>query len=133
MRTYLPYKYEIRWRLEYLNKRVSYGMWTNPADEKDVSNQASAQDRTGLIYACIEVKNFSNRRSKVIVRCPMADYIQHRWIAFSPSPTISLEGAVVLPKVIQGMTLVTRDEKVHVFVDGTIKREPMRELRNNYG
>ena len=132
--SYVPIKYFIRPALEFLNQRRWYGMWSNPADTDDKANLISAQDRAGLLFACIDVKNVHTREIKTVVRCTRADYVRHSWVVCAPSPSLNLKGAVKLNyKIVQGITLVTRDEKVTIFVDGTIKREPMTEPRSNYG
>lgn len=132
--TYVPRKYRIRPALEFLKGRRWYGMWDNPPATDDVANLISAQDRAGLVYACIDVKNWVTKEVKTVVRCARADYVQHRWVFCAPSPSIGLKGGVRLNNAfVQGLTIVTRDEKVTIFVDGSIKREPMNEARNHYG
>lgn len=114
---------DVRWRLEYSNKPAKFGMWNNPG--VDTYSYASFQDRDGLVYACIEVKDIVTRQLKVLARCSAADYEQHRWIAAAPMPLkssgLKVEGGV------QGMTLVTRDQKLHVYKDGLVKIEKMEE------
>lgn len=132
--SYVPVKYRIRPALEFLKGRRWYGMWDNPAEVDDPKNLISAQDRAGLLFACIDVKNWVTKEVKTVVRCARADYVQHRWVFCAPSPCLGLRGGVKLQrKIVQGLTIVTRDEKVTIFVDGSIKREPMNEARNTYG
>lgn len=112
----------VRWRLEYCNKPAKFGLWNQ--EGPDAYAQAISQDRDGLVYACVEIKELNTRKIKVLARCSAADYVCHRWIVATPATG---GGKVKVQGGVQGMSLVTRDQKLHVFRDGFVKIEEMKE------
>lgn len=125
---YLDEKWLLRWKFIYnFPKKPKYGMWSQHLDS-DPATRASF-NKDGAIFASIEAKNKITNELKEIVGCPIADYLEHRWIAATPAPTLNLQGAMKLTGSIHGMTLVTRDWKYHVHCDGSVYKEPMREAR----
>lgn len=126
---YVDKNFNLRWKLYYVNKPPKFGMWDLGLE--DPATKASMQCRDGLVMAAIEAKNIRTKEIKIIVECSAADYVEHRWIAAAPSPTtapipIEVEGAI------QGMTLVTRDNKFHVYACGRLFKAPMDERSTNY-
>ena len=128
---YLDNNLELRWRLDYINKPPKMGMWSKSL-HNDPHTLASCQDRGGLVTASIESKNRQTRKIKTEIICYAADYVQHRWIAATWAPTASGFGSASLQGSINGMTLVTRDFKVHVMIDGTILKQKMNERSSTY-
>lgn len=129
-KNYIDNKYDLRWRLDYHNKPPKMGMWCKSKHD-DPYTLASCQDRGGLITASIEAKERTTRKIKTMIICSASDYVQHRWIAAGPAPTAKF-GVATIEGSINGMTLVTRDFKVHVLIDGTIIKQKMNERRSTY-
>lgn len=132
VKTYCPYNFDLRWKFIYINKPAKFGQWCRPAYM--AGEKASEQSRHGLACAMIEAKDLRTRQISILAECAAANYLEHRWIAALPVPALGLKGRTVKGEGgIQGMSLITLDEKIHIYVDGKIVREPMNERATNYG
>lgn len=105
----------LRWRYEYHNRPTKYGQWNRHGDRPE--DQAWAQTKEGLAYACIEGKNFKTRELKIFARCAADNFINFQWIAAVSTP-LRIHGSVKRPGRILGLMLVSRDEYLSVFNHG---------------
>jgi hypothetical protein len=106
----------LRWRFEYSDgKPPKYGQWDRHGDF--ASDQAWSQDKTNLLYACIEAKGSTSREVKVIHRCPGADFVNFNWIATASAP-LNLKGSITpIPRIV-GLMLIDRKQKHQFFSSG---------------
>ncbi len=130
MRKHCCYAFELRSVLIYANKPIKRGQWSTVED--DVRCMASAQCRDGLVSAGIEAKNRTTREIKMICTIPAAQYIEHRVIMATGAPLNPGQG-VKLNGSFHGMTLVTWDQKVDFYIDGTSKIIVNDERTAQYG
>ena len=131
VKTYCDYHFDLRWKLIYINKPPKFGQWCRPASI--AGEKASEQNRDGLAYAMIESKDLRTRKISILAECKAVDYIEHRWIAALPVPVSMLKHTNVSGQGgIQGMSLIARDFKMHIHVDGKIYKEAMTERNSNY-
>lgn len=114
---------DLRWRIEYHTggPRAGFWNWPGPGGERP-DGRASMQPKDGIKRVLIEAKDRAGRATTVKAECPGHDWIEVKWIACAP-----IKVGTHAP-VIQGMTLVSRHEKIHVYVDGSVRREPRRTV-----
>ena len=131
VKVYCDYHFDLRWGLIYSNKPPKYGQWCKPASL--AGEKASEQNRDGLACAIIEGKDLRTRKTIVLAECKASDYVQHRWIAALGVPISMLKHTTIKGEgCVQGMSLITIDEKIHIHVDGNVYREAMNERSSNY-
>lgn len=117
----IPFARLVRWRFDYFDhKRTKTGQWCRPGELQ--SDMAAFQSKENLRRACIEVKEALSARTYVLVECDGADFVNFAWVAGSPVGSAlngSLKQERTLRSQIVGLTLVTRDLKVTVLIDGS--------------
>lgn len=127
---YVPFACDVRWHLDWNCRPAKYGAWTDAGNCP--STTAWLQPKDGLVRACITGRNRVTRMTYSLAECDGHEFIEFRWIAAFPTP-MRLKGplarGVKCIGGIQGLTLVTADEKLHAYVDGTVVREPNFERR----
>jgi hypothetical protein len=121
--------YRLRWRFEFLNgKPTKTGVWDATSDLPQDS--AWAVNKDGLAYAIIEGECRHTFEMKRLFVCEAAEYVSMQWEAYAKSPSLGLKpihGAMKLRANIAGLSILTREEKVTCWVNGTISREQLSE------
>lgn len=127
--SYVEYLYDVRWRLEYLDRPAKAGLWTWPGEEKNVEGKAWLQPKEGLARCIVEARCRFTKKYVVLAECAGQDFIEFRWMAAGSIPVGAggVGGSVTFGPGIQGMTLVSRNEKVHAYLNGKVMREPNEE------
>lgn len=125
---YAEHVFDLRWRMYWTNRESRKGAWCDPGRADDVGTKAWMQPKENLARAVIEGRN---RKSQLIV--PFADidgqdFIEFRWISAANVPLGSFGGAKLkIFGAIQGMTLVSRNEKISVYINGNVVRAENNE------
>ena len=86
---------------------------------------AAFRNAEGLIRASIEAEDVVTNEIHTVVECDGPDYCNFQWIAAA----FGLSGGYV--KVI-GISLISRDERCSVFVDGSTKIEKRTETDKKF-
>lgn len=124
----IPFARMVRWRFDYHDgKPTKVGMWCRPAELQ--SDMAAFQDKTNLRRAAIEVKEALTAKVYPLVECDGPEFVNFEWAAGSPL-AVSLNKPIGEQKLyhqIIGLTMVTRELRVTVHIDGS---EPKVELRS---
>lgn len=122
-------KYWLRWRFDYSDGKPSkVGGWLNPGDEKNQHMLAYMQSKENLLRACVEVKNIETNCVAPYAECEGQDFCTFEWVARAAMPAF-FKGSVqiggnVYGSAVVGLTLVSRNERIRVTIDGQIKRTP---------
>jgi len=121
--------YRLRWRFEFLNGKPSkVGVFDATSDLPQDS--AWAVNKEGLAYAIIEGECRHTFATKRLYVCDAVDYVSMQWEAYSKSPSLGLKpehGSFKLRPVISGLSVLTREEKITCWTDGTVTKEPLSE------
>lgn len=122
----------VRWCLEYVNRPAKAGMWNQPG--VDASTSAWLQPKDGIVTARVEAKHLQTRAIITLAEVSGQDWIEFRWIAATSLPVKTNMLKKLNPNVelrfggaIQGMTLVSRYQKAHVYRNGQVVLEENRE------
>jgi hypothetical protein len=124
-------KYLLRWRFEWPDKPAKYGMWSHSGAKDDLATKAWCNNKSGLLYAIIEAKDFITREIKTIVRCPGQDFRNFQWVALASMPGF-VKGSVTPMTRIGGITILTRAEDIQVFDTGQLRRTPSTTHNLNF-
>lgn len=125
---YVDFAVDLRWHFDWKTRPSKYGAWTDPG-ECD-STTAWKQPKDGLVRAAIIGRRRFTREIFTLSECDGHEFIEFRWIAAVPLPMRGISGpAMKHHGSIQGMSLVTADEKLHAYVNGSVVREPNLERR----
>jgi hypothetical protein len=100
-------------------------MW-NDSGPNEI-DKAMYQNKTGLVRACIEAKHRETRQVTVVAECDGHDYCNFEWIALAVSPSIFAGGTQKIRSQNIGLALVTMNERVCIFMDGTMRIEKRTE------
>lgn len=103
-------KLRLRWRYDYLDKPSRCGVWSRPADH--VGDMAAFNNKGIVVAALIEAQDVHTDAVRVVAECQGADFVNFEWIA----ATVGYDAAY---SKIMGLTLVTRNERCSVYVDGS--------------
>ena len=120
--------YLLRWRFDFADKPVRYGMWSQAGTRDE--DKASFVNTAGLVRASIEGKNVSTREIKTLAECDGHDYVLFKWNAAYISHGSFSAGKHVLT----GLKLVTREIELDVFSTGDVRVEarPQEDINFNY-
>lgn len=117
-------RYEACWFFEYLDGKEKKGIFNYAGKGKDT---AFAQSKTNLLRAGIIARDGNGMRKKIIM-CSHEDFCNFEWVANKKM----LSGVSGL----QGLTLVTRQERATFFFDGSVevyKRDNSEDKLFHYG
>lgn len=130
--------YRLRWVFHFLDGKVRNGIWNGSGNRPE--DKAEYINKTGLIRASIQVKDFYGNGIKDLFECDGHDYITAKWIgAVGAGSLLSKQkvNSFTLEPDIIGLSFITRKERVSVFVDGSIssrkhyKNETIDKLREH--
>jgi len=126
----LPW-YRLRWRFDFLDGKVRYGIWDGAGDRLD--DMAAVVNKTGLARAVIEGEaHHDGYGIKPLFECDGHMYAMARWRAAAPLP-IFPKGSYKSPgKVIGLQFLLANGYKVTVYKDGQTKTELMDEYEKRF-
>lgn len=125
---YVDHEVDVRWHFDYAGRAAKFGAWTDPGNCD--STTAWKQTKNGLVRAAIVARDRMTRKIYTIAECDGHEFVEFRWISCASLPMTprSLAGQTVkFVGSINGMTLVTPKEKVHVYVNGQVVREANAE------
>jgi hypothetical protein len=118
----IPVKCWLRARFDYANGKTWRGLWNRSGEQ--ITDQAWAQNKEGILRAGIEIKDCCTKEVLRAAEIPGQDFRNFQWLALAPyqfTNGVPIQGENV------GLQMLTRSEKVTVFIDGSIKVEPLTQ------
>jgi len=118
--------WRLRWRFDFIDKAPRIGIWNGTSgSEKD---SAWAVDKRGLKSASIQGEFHRDYIVKTFWFCPGEDYATMKWEGAVNIPgVLGFQGEVKLAPRIIGLSLLSRSERITVFVNGEITKRPINE------
>lgn len=123
----LPELYRLRWRFDFVTGVVKYGQWDR--DTPNEEEKACRVMKQGLIRASIEGKNRGNYQMVTMVECDGHDFVNFAWKAEFRGTFGALSKGMTR---VTGLEMWTREERISVFFDGRVHREPRTEADRRY-
>ena len=116
-------RYRLRWRFDFHNKPTKIGQWCRPADRQ--SDMACFQNGEGLVRASIEAQDVHTQEINTIAECDGHDFCNFQWVS-------AAWGFMASRVKIVGISLITRDVRCTVYVDGKTVVEDRTEDDKNF-
>lgn len=108
--------YLLRWRYDYHDhKPPKYGQWNRHGDQP--IDQAWSQDKSNLLRASVEAKNYYTKEITTVCECPGQDFINFKWMAAARTP-LNPKGRVTVTPSLLGLTLIARNKTTRCFING---------------
>ena len=123
LKMYRP-KFLLRWKFIYSDGSVKAGLWNNPGPKEDMPTKAWCNNKSNLKFAMIEAKNNDTRKTETVVECSGQDFQNFQWLALASVNPFSVKSPTTPRTRIGGLKMITRDEEITVFDDGTGNKEP---------
>ena len=123
---YVPEYYRLRWVMEYSDGRQITGMWSIPGNDKFAL--ASMQSREGLVRVSVHGKHKASKELRILASRPAEIFREFRWISAIKTPGAGF-GSQSFHANIQGMELITDQEKITVMINGSVSSEPNNKKR----
>lgn len=121
--------FRLRWRFEFSQgKNAVVGVYDSASDLP--RDSAWAINKEHLAYVIIEGENRHTFGLRRLLVCEAAAYVSMQWEAYSKSPSLGLKashGEFKLQPNISGLSILTREEKITCWTNGTISRELLSE------
>jgi len=128
-------KFDIRWVLDYMDKRVRTGPWTTPGFTKE--SRASMQPRIGLAGARIQSRKilYDDKTGvmlgygvvETVVECNKESFLEFRWHKLKPVNLTANLDPNQYGEITYGLMIVTPSEKISYFIDGSLRFEANNE------
>jgi len=119
----LELKFLLRWRFDFVDGKVKTGCWNGDAIT------AWNINKDGLIRASIEAKDYVTKKIKKMVECKGEDFVNFGWIGFASASAALMGGVTVTPNTkIGGLSMLTRDNNVRVFINGAANFKKRTDL-----
>ena len=115
----------LRWRYDFSDGKVIAGMWSNPG--KNQANQAWFHNKEGMIRASIEAKDLATSLISTVAECKGEDFRNFQWMAAAKVKPLGIGGEYSPQSTILGLRLLTRNNAVEAFVNGTGNTRPLTE------
>jgi hypothetical protein len=115
-------RFRLRWVFDYAGRPPKVGIWDGASEL--ASDGAWAQPKDGLRLARIEAQALDGKEKGEIqtaVCIDGADYAGAEWHAHVRAAALGAPAMNLMPRV-HGLSLLSREEKVTVFVDGAVRR-----------
>ena len=114
--------WKLRCRFDWKDKRLPWSSCWNESGP-GLQDKAWAQNKTGIMRACIEAKNEVTKQVTVIAECEGWDFVNFEWLATVKVPgsgvkTMTIEGTNI------GLVLITREAKLTVLFTGEMWVDP---------
>lgn len=121
----------LRWRFDFADKPTKRGVWD--AGSMRPEDAAWAVNKTGLVAAFIEAEIRHSQEELELVRCPGQDFAMFQWEAYAKMPGLLKGNFNFTPRTtISGLSILTRNEKITVYVNGKIERKPLNEDQKKF-
>lgn len=101
--------FRLRWRFDFHGKPTRIGQWSRPADR--LEDMAAFQNSEGLARASIEAQDVVTQETVTVAECDGSDFCNFQWVS-------AMWGLAGSHAKIVGLTLVTRDQRCTVYVNG---------------
>jgi len=115
--------YRLRWCFDFHNKPTRYGQW-NGANQKP-EEMAAFINKEGLVRASIQGCMIQRWHDETLVEVDGHNFASFSWEAAFNAPVFSKLTSYKNQGVVIGLSLLTRTEKISVFVDGSMRRRPL--------
>ncbi len=122
--------FRLRWRFDFADKPTKRGIWN--AASPNPRDQASSIPKAGLVCAAIEAEHYETQELTSVVECQGPDFGMFLWEAYARCPGL-LGIAEFKPRTnIAGLTMVTRSERITVYINGTWNRRPLTDEEKQF-
>jgi len=123
--------YRLRWVFEFNEKRSVVGQWNGAS--RLPRDMAAFVNKDGLKRAVIEGEEQFTWRLNRFLEMPAADYVSMEWVAAVSAPLgLANVGSAKIGGMIIGLTIVGRDKKITIYIDGTIKEQLLSEQEKKF-
>ena len=123
-------RYRLRWRFDFAQKPTKFGIWNGAGNPSD---GAWKVNKDGLVRAAVEGEDIFTYETRLLAEVQGSDYATCEWDAYTRIPGFYKSTQPINPRVyIAGMSLVSREERLTVFVDGTIGRRPLTDEEKQF-
>ena len=123
--------WRLRWRFDYSGRGTKYGSWNCSSPlQKDM---AAFQPKEGLVSASIEGESTHTFEMRTFYECDGHEYVSCQGEAYGKIRNpLGITGAGNPMVFFSGLSFITRDKKVTVFIDGTMQQEFLRNKKADY-
>lgn len=126
-----PFKDDLiscRWRFDWVDgKKSIISQWMREGD--DPKKHAWCTNKSGLLYAAIEIKGNVNRVVRRKVEVNGQDFRDFKWI-YSRAVPAGFYGKLICPII--GLSVYSRNYLTEVYQNGEIKQRPLSEAEKNF-
>lgn len=119
------HKFRLRWRFDFASRPSKFGVWDSGT--KRPEDSAAYVKKDGLVRACIEGEFKETQEEYLLVECQGQDFALFQWEAYAKTPAFSRWAEFTPRVVVAGLSLLTRDERITVYVNGQWCRRPLNE------
>jgi hypothetical protein len=115
--------YRLRWRFDFANRPSRYGVWNGASPHK--SDMAAFVPKDGLVRAAVEGIKVARNVNVILAEVDGHNFASFAWDAAVGLPSIGLQGSFSRESTIVGLSILSRTEKITVYIDGKVKRRPL--------
>lgn len=124
--------FRLRWVFEYSDgKAPRRGVWNGTTNQP--GDSAAVVSKENLAYAIIEGEH---RHTFEVIRFLVVEgpaYASAQWEAYvRAGNALGIRGSVSPRTHIAGLSFLTREERITVFVDGRVLRKPLTDHEKNW-
>lgn len=120
--------YLLRWRFDFQTGSSRFGMWSQPGNIAEAGAWRQTKSGLHIVRAIVEAKHYVKRTTHVLAECSGQDFVMFEWLAFARLNPLGIKGSGTPHTTLGGLSIVTREEIVTVFVNGEIKRAPRPDV-----
>lgn len=120
-----PRFYRLRWRFDFANARSRNGVWNNAS--QNLKEMAAFISKNGLIRASIEGEKAGQGLARPLVEINGQDFASFSWEMAATVPMLGKNdpGRYQATGHVIGLSILSRSEKITVFIDGQVKRRAL--------
>lgn len=126
-----PDSYLLRWRFDFQNAAPRFGMWSDPGNIEQAG--AWRQTKAGLVVtrASVEGKHTWKRTTHTLAEVDKSDFVMFEWLAFAKLNPLGLKGSGTPYTTLGGLSIVTREDIITVFVSGEVRKSKRPDGHKN--
>jgi hypothetical protein len=122
--------YRLRIRFDFKDKKSWKSIWNSTS--RNPKDMAAYVNKNGLVRAAIEGEKLLGYAQSTLLEIDGHDYVTSQWEASVSVPINPGTKTYKRQADIVGLSLITREEKITIFVDGSMSRRNLTEEEKKF-
>jgi len=123
--------FRLRWRFDFSQHKLTrYGRWNGGSQKPE--EMACNVNKIGLVRACVEGEKVARWDHRILAEVDGHNFVSFAWEAVAGLPVIGMIGTCTVESQVVGLSIITRDKKISVYIDGRVKTTDLTDYEQTH-